>query len=297
MTKVGVVGIRGAWSTERLLDAFEQKTGFRCLIDMETARLDLPERRIIAGGMDLRELDGIAIKKIGETYSTDLLDRLDMLRLLSETGVPIFSNPESIMRVINRLSCTVTLQAAGIPMPPTAITESPEHAVEAVTQFCGAVLKPLFSTKARGMRLVHPSDDVQTAIREFKKANPVMYIQKLLDIPGKDLGVVFVGGEYLTTYARVKSSDAWTTSTAFGGKYEPYAPSKEIIALARKAQSAFNLDFTCVDVVESSEGPMVFEVSAFGGFRGIQMTGNIDAAAVFADYVLGSIGKGGPHAV
>ena len=33
------------------------------------------------GGLDLRELDGIAVKKIGETYSTDLLDRLDMLRL------------------------------------------------------------------------------------------------------------------------------------------------------------------------------------------------------------------------
>lgn len=185
----------------------------------------------------------------------------------------------------------MTLQSAGIPMPETVITESVDHAVEAATDFGNAVFKPLFSTKARGMIVVNRETCERSAVEAFKAANPVMYIQKMVEIPGKDLGVVFLGGEYLTTYARVRSADAWTTSTAFGGKYEPYEPSPEIVSLAKRAQRPFNLDFTCVDVVETAEGLMVFEVSAFGGFKGVEKTSNIDAAERFTDYVISKLGS------
>ena len=113
-----------------------------------------------------------------------------------------------------------------------------------------------------------------------------MYLQKMVEHPGKDMGVAFLGGEYLATYARVGDGQSWNTTTRSGGKYEPYEPSDEIKELAYKAQALFDLDFTCVDVVETPEGPKVFEVSAFGGFRGLLDANQIDAAAMYADYVL-----------
>ena len=113
-----------------------------------------------------------------------------------------------------------------------------------------------------------------------------MYIQKKIDLHGKDMGIVFMGGEYLTTYARVQSEGAWNTTTRSGGKYESYDPPEEIIALAKKAQALFELDFTCVDVAETDDGPVVFEVSAFGGFRGILTARGIDAADLYADYII-----------
>jgi len=79
---------------------------------------------------------------------------------------------------------------------------------------------------------------------------------------------------------------AWNTTTASGGKYRSYEPAPEIIELARRAQANFNLDFTCVDVAITDDGPYVFEVSVFGGFRGIQETSGIDAAARYVDYVM-----------
>ncbi|MFP4049030.1 MAG: ATP-grasp family protein, partial [Desulfovermiculus sp.] len=51
----------------------------------------------------------------------------------------------------------------------------------------------------------------------------------------------------------------------------------------------FDLDFTCVDVAETADGPLVFEVSAFGGFRGIWEAQGIDAASLFTSYVLDNI--------
>ncbi|MCK5438072.1 MAG: ATP-grasp family protein, partial [Desulfobulbaceae bacterium] len=61
--------------------------------------------------------------------------------------------------------------------------------------------------------------------------------------------------------------------------------------LAYKAQSLFGLDFTCVDVALTSAGPFVFEVSAFGGFRGILEAGNIDAAKAYTEYAVGRISQ------
>jgi ribosomal protein S6--L-glutamate ligase len=46
-----------------------------------------------------------------------------------------------------------------------------------------------------------------------------------------------------------------------------------------------------VDVAETAEGPKVFEVSAFGGFRGIQDASGMDAAAMLTDYILEKIGR------
>ncbi len=46
------------------------------------------------------------------------------------------------------------------------------------------------------------------------------------------------------------------------------------------------MDFTTVDVAETSDEPIVFEVSAFGGFRGALEGAGIDAATAYTDNVL-----------
>ncbi|MCG8333169.1 MAG: GAK system ATP-grasp enzyme [Proteobacteria bacterium] len=287
--KIGVVGVPEGWSSEELADKIAEKTGFRLLIDMGKTRLDLTTGKVCFDGHDLSQLDAIIIKKVGSRYSPDLLDRLEVLRYLHEKGVKMFSKPLSIIRLLDRLSCTVTLSSGDIPMPPTVITEDIQLAAESITEFGEAVLKPLFSTKARGMLVLNKTDDLESQLSDFKKDNNTMYIQKKIELPEYDLGVVFLGGEYLTTYARKITNGAWNTTTNSGGKYAPHTPSPEIIELACRAQSLFDLDFTCVDIAETETGPIVFEVSAFGGFRGVLSTSGIDAASRYTDYVLKSI--------
>lgn len=286
MPKIGVVGTIGGWSSEKLADTIERKTGYRLLIDPEKLRVDMTGGEAWYEDTPLSSLDALMIKKAGIRYSPALLDRLEMLRFLQERGLKMFSDPYRIMRVLDRLSCTVTLRNGGIPMPETTITEDVQGALKTVEAYGEAVFKPLYSSKARGMVVIQPGRDAREKIEAFKQANGIMYIQKKIDLGGQDLGVAFLGGEYLTTYARRKNGNAWNTTTRSGGYYEGYEPSDEIIRLARKAQDLFGLDFTCVDVAESPQGPIVFEVSAFGGFRGIQTASSIDAAALYVDYVL-----------
>ncbi len=290
MLKIAVVGTTAGWSSEKLTTTVAGHTGFHLLVDMNRCVLDLERNTVWFENHDLSTMDAIMIKKIGARYSPDLLDRLEYLRLLESKGVPIFSAPRKIMGVLDRLSCTVTLREAGIPMPPTQITESPEQALRIVKEYGEAVFKPLFTSKARGMEIIRADDHPEEAIAAYRETNPIMYIQKKIELPDQDLGLAFLGGEYLTTYARQKTNGAWNTTTNSGGKYAPFAPQTETIELARKAQALFGLDFTCVDVAETEEGPLVFEVSAFGGFRGIQEASGQDAAQLYLDYVLQRIG-------
>jgi ribosomal protein S6--L-glutamate ligase len=97
---------------------------------------------------------------------------------------------------------------------------------------------------------------------------------------------VFLGGEYLGTYARVASGDAWNTTIHSGGKYAAFDPPASMIDIATRAQQPFKLDFTTVDIADTDSGPVVFEVSAFGGFKGALEGAGIDAASAYAEYVL-----------
>jgi ribosomal protein S6--L-glutamate ligase len=290
--KIGVIGTAGGWSSEKLADAAGTVTGSRLLIEMDRVMLDLDSGSVWYEGIDLAGFDALVIKKIGARYSPDLMDRLEILRYLAGRGVAVFSSPASIMRVLDRLSCTVTLRLGGIPMPPTTITEDVELACRALDNYGEAVFKPLYSSKARGMIVLTAGSDGREAITHYKEDNPIMYIQKKIDLGDRDLGIVFLGGEYLTTYARCNRGNSWNTTTASGGRYEAHVPKTETIALAKKAQDLFGLDFTCVDVVETAGGPVVFEVSAFGGFRGIVATSDIDPARRYVEYVMHQVSAG-----
>ena len=290
--KIGVIGIPGKWSTETLADAVQANTGYRLVIDMSEVILDLTRMQLMYRGTNLCELDGLIVKKISAEYSPSTLDRLEMLRVAEQQGVRVFSRVESMLRLIDRLSCTITLKNAGIPMPNTCITEDVEQAINTVKQYGEAVFKPLFSTKARGMTLINAKQaesQIRQQVSDFKQVNPVMYIQQKLNLSGQDLGLVFLAGNYLGTYARVSQSDAWNTTIHSGGRYAAFEPSSEIIEMATQAQSLFNMDFTTVDVAITDNGPIVFEVSAFGGFRGAKEGCDVDAAALYVEHVLETI--------
>lgn len=291
--RIGVIGVPGGWSSEQLADAVEAKTGFRCLIDLARVSLDLAEGRVLFGDHDLAAFDALMVKKLGPAYGPDLLDRLEILHFLDQRGVRVFSKPAAMMRLLDRLSCTTMLRAGGIPMPPTIVTEDVDAAFDAIDRFGQAILKPLYSSKARGMRMVAAGPDARGQVQAFRDGgNPVLYIQKLVRLPGSDLGVVFLGGEYLACYARGARDFSRGACTENCGQYQSCKPSQDVIELANRAQALFRLDFTCVDVAETPDGPMVFEVSAFGGFRGLKAACGMDAATMYVEHVMRKLDHG-----
>lgn len=292
--KIGVVGIPGKWSTEVLADAIEAKTGFRLIIDIEQIVADLTTPTVLYQGHCLCQLDGIIIKKISQTYSPTVIDRLEILRFVECCGVKIYSKPAEIIRLVDRMSCTVSLARAKIPMPPTVITEDISAAMQTVHRFGEVILKPLFSTKARGMEVLSndlSDDKLEQTLRDYYQKQGFFYIQQKLALPGQDMGLVFLNGEYQGAYARVANNNSWNTTIHDGGKYALAKPSDDIIYMAQRAQAQFDLSYTTVDIAETEQGPVCFEVSAFGGFKGAKEGLGLDMANAYADFVISQINQ------
>jgi ribosomal protein S6--L-glutamate ligase len=141
------------------------------------------------------------------------------------------------------------------------------------------------------MKVINEKSNISKSVEEFvAEGNRTIYIQKMLDLADRDYGVVFIGEKYLATYARLRSNSSWNTTTYSGGKYVKHEPSRQVLDIATRARELFDLDFTSVDIAETNEGIFLFEVSAFGAFRGLMEANNIDAADLYIEYVLKEIG-------
>jgi ribosomal protein S6--L-glutamate ligase len=286
---IAVVGQPGAWSTERLADALRAAGVSACVVDLAACSLRLPDRRLFHRGEPLEKLDGAVVKKLGDTADGWCVqERIGMLRHLEASGVPVLSAPDRLHVAVNRYRMTCELVRAGLPVPETTVTEDIDEAAAAVERFGSAVLKPLFTSKGRGMRRLEPSRDLRAQLESHREDGlGPFYLQRFVKHPGRDLGVAVLDGRCIGAYWRVAAADHWMTTILSGGRYERADLDPETEAIAVRAGRHFGLVFTGVDLIEDSDGRLnVLEVSAFGGFRGLLNGCGVDAAPMLAGLVL-----------
>jgi ribosomal protein S6--L-glutamate ligase len=231
----------------------------------------------------------VVVKKIGDTArGWAIRERISMLRHLERAGIPVLSAPDRLEVAVNRYRMTMELARAGVPIPDTVVTEDAGAAAVAVERFGAAVLKPLFTSKGRGMRRLVPGPALAQELHDHQQSDAgPFYLQRFVPHPGRDLGVAVLDGHYLGAYWRVAKAGHWMTTILSGGRYEAADPPTDAIEIAVRAARHFGLLFTGVDLVETPEGGFtVLEVSAFGGFRGLLTACGIDAAPLLARAVL-----------
>ncbi len=289
--RVGVAGIPGAWSTEHLRQALE-----KCGCETLTFRasdcvVELPGGAVRHDGVDLGDLDAVVVKKLGATTDPAAPSRAHLLMQLEARGVRVFSPAAAIAEVQDRYRMTWCLSQAEIPIPRTIVTESVQEAVAAIRRWNRAVVKPLFTSKGSGMLMLSSETTLRLTLRRWQREwHMPFYVQEYVRHGGRDIGVVVLAGQVLGAYYRVAREDAWLTTTAAGGHYEPCPVTPEMRELAIRAADVFGLTFTCVDLVEGPEGYLAYEVSAFGGFGGLWRTQGIDAAERYAEHVVRTLG-------
>ena len=289
---IAVVGQPGAWSTARLADALRAAGALVGVVDLAACSLRLPDRRLFHRGEPLEKLDGAVVKKLGDTADGwGVQERIGMLRHLEASGLPVLSAPDRLHVAVNRYRMTCELVRAGLPVPETTITEDVDEAAASVKRFGSAVLKPLFTSKGRGMRRLEPSRELRSQLESHRDDGlGPFYLQRFVKHPGRDLGVAVLDGRCIGAYWRVAAADHWMTTILSGGRYEKADLDPETEAIAVRAARHFGLVFTGVDLIEDADGRFnVLEVSAFGGFRGLLNGCGVDAAPMLANVVLRQI--------
>jgi tetrahydromethanopterin:alpha-L-glutamate ligase len=278
--KIGVAGIPGAWSTERLATSLRDAGAESFVFSLADVVHDLGCGHVEVCGRDLRGLAAVVVKKLDQSSPASRL-RLHPLRALESAGVRVFSPPDVIDRAMDRYRMTMILAEHEVPTPTTLSAGSGQAMVAAINAVGDAVLKPVYTSKGRGMFRVNGQRDVL----ETMDGEPYL-VQRFVDAPGRDIGATVIGGQFVGAFYRVARDGEWMTTTSVGGSYAPCTLSDGGVEYAERAARAFGLAYTVVDLVELADDFLVYEVSAFGGFRGLLEASGIDAAALYARHVV-----------
>jgi len=216
---------------------------------------------------------GVIVRSISAGTFEAVTRRLGILHALTHLGVPVWNSAKAIERCVDKSTTTFFLANAGIPTPETFAVEGPDNAKAIVareTPQGPLVLKPLFGSQGRGIKLIRSIEDLP----DPDEIDNVYYLQRLVvrnGPPYRDYRIFVSNGEILGMMGRC--ADGWITNIARGAKAEsvtgPLRQKLEELALA--ATSAVGADFAGIDIVQGCEGNLlVLEVNSMPAWTGLQ---------------------------
>lgn len=282
MPSIALVSDSNDWHARALAKAFAA-LGARARVLM------LPDCRIDTGNANGLSLpgfgaglpDAVFVRTMSGGSFEAVTLRLGILHALSEIGVPVWNNARAIERCVDKSTTSFLLARAGIPTPATWATEQRATAAEIVQRESGPlVLKPLFGSQGRGLRLIREPDELP----QPAEVAGVYYLQRYVGVDRggfHDFRVLVSRGRVIA--AMMRHSSHWVTNVKRGAKPVAAVADSAMKDLAVAAAAAVGADFAGVDIIHDADGkPTVLEVNSMPAWSGLQRTTPLDIAAVLA---------------
>jgi tetrahydromethanopterin:alpha-L-glutamate ligase len=235
--------------------------------------------------------DAALVRSVSAGSFEQVTARLGLLHALRELGVPVCNDARAIERCVDKSMTSFLLQAAGLPTPPTWTAESRDAAASIVRREARPdrplVLKPLFGSRGRGLKLISSGGDLPAA----EQVAGLYYLQHFVAGAGpgwRDWRVFVVGGR--AEAAMIRHGIEWRTNAALGARCEKVAPEGAIAELAAAAAAAVGADYAGVDIVADRNGRyLALEVNSMPAWSALGRASGIDIAAALARHVAGKL--------
>jgi RimK family alpha-L-glutamate ligase len=218
--------------------------------------------------------------------------RLGVLHALRELGVVVWNDARAIERCVDKSMTSFLLARAGIPTPPTWATESHEAAraiVRRETALGPLVLKPLFGSQGKGLRLIHHESELP----EPAAVAGAYYLQRFMGVERegyRDFRLLVSQGRVIA--AMVRHSASWITNVKRGGRPIAAVVDADAKELAVRATAAVGAAFAGVDILYGTDGrPTVLEVNSMPAWAGVQKVATVDIASVLADDLVAALDR------
>ncbi|MEK6814372.1 MAG: hypothetical protein AABY65_06545 [Nitrospirota bacterium] len=290
--RIAVIGTPASWETDRLSETIRSLAHEAVVIPPEECSLCLHKGQVTHRGQDLALFDAILVQSLGDVALPATRFRVHILRHLEREGVRVFPKPDAIESTMDRYRMTLELSQAGLPVPPTLVTEQIEHALLFLEAFGPSVFKPLFTSGGRGMAVLADPAEARGFLRAQADTGGLpFYLQQCIEDPTNHMSVVIVGGRFLCAYTRPWAAPGPETiaQSLSSSTHRLIEPSTEEIALARCAARLFGLGFATIEMVDQGSGLTIYGVSPWGNLRCPWEIGAIDAAGAHVAHVLEQI--------
>jgi tetrahydromethanopterin:alpha-L-glutamate ligase len=241
-------------------------------------------------GFDERPPGAVIVRTIaGGTFEAVTL-RLGILHALRELGILVWNDARAIERCVDKSMTTFLLGRAGIPTPATWVTESKEAARKIVHRELAQgplVLKPLFGSQGRGLRLIRSVSDLP----DPEEVAGVYYLQRFVAVERdgfRDFRLLVSQGRVIA--AMMRHAATWITNVKQGGRPIAAVVDADMKALAVRAAAAVGADFAGVDIVYGHDGyPTVLEVNSMPAWSGLQKVASANIASILAGDLIAAL--------
>jgi RimK family alpha-L-glutamate ligase len=274
------------WHARMLLKAFAGLGARARLVRLSECRFDpAAPGGVHVPGFATASPDAVFVRTMSGGSFQAVTLRLGILHALDALGVRVWNRATAVERCVDKSTTSFLTARAGLPTPPTWACESREAAAGIVAREGGKfVLKPLFGSQGRGLRLVRSADDLPAPA----DVTGVYYLQRFVERGGEgfqDFRVLVSRGRVVA--AMMRHSSHWITNVKQGAKPLPAVADAAMKDIAIAAARAVGADFAGVDIVHDAAGrPNVLEVNSMPAWSGLQRTTTLDIAAALAGDLL-----------
>lgn len=238
---------------------------------------------------EIDQIPGFVIRGIGFTTFAKSFFRVDLLYALEQRGKILINSARATETAMNKAIASVTLDAAGIPTPPTIVTENINHALATFDALGGDIIvKPVYGSQGTGIFRIKDKGFAEQVFIEMFRMGLVFYVQQFQpwscspDIDASypfDVRVIVINDEIVGSMIREGSNDdVWKTNVHQGATPRPYAPSDEVAELSIRAARALHLDIAGIDLLHSARagGWVVLETNSCPGWTGLSKVCDVD---------------------
>lgn len=274
------------YSTRRLVEAATERDHEVIVVDHLKCTIELEKKnpRIFYDGEYLDDIDAI-IPRIGASvtfYGTAVVSQFEMMNVFSVT------KSLALIRSRDKLRSLQLLAKAGVGLPKTVFTNYSKDVNHVIESVGGAplVLKLLEGTQGLGVVLAETHNAASSVIEAFNGLKARVIAQQFIkESGGADIRVFIVDGVVVGAMKRQGKKGEFRSNLHRGGSATiiELSDTEEITAL--KAARAMGLGVAGVDMLQSSNGPLVLEVNSSPGLEGIEVATKKDIAKEIIKYI------------
>jgi|YelNatPaOPRAMG01_1025707.scaffolds.fasta_scaffold28755_3 [lysine-biosynthesis-protein LysW]--L-2-aminoadipate ligase len=210
--------------------------------------------------------------------------------------VKVINSSETARLCGDKLSTGIILSKAGIPYPKTVVTFSTEAALDAAEGIgYPIIMKPLNGSWGRGVAVLSDAKSLRSylELREGSSSpeDHIFFLQEFVNLPGRDIRSVCVGGEVVASIYRYCPPGEWRTNVALGGEVKPCNLLPDQREEVLKAAELVRGEVVGVDSFESPRGFLINEINSNVEFRGATAGSGVDVANKIVDYLMKVVSK------
>jgi len=278
------------YSTARLKEAALSRGHEVAVVDYLRCYMDITARRpkVLYRGEEVRP--NAIIPRIGASYT---FYGTAVVRQFEMADVFTLNSSDGISRSRDKLRSMQILSRAGVGLPTTSFAHSIQD-VDGLLEVVGGtpvVVKLLEGTQGLGVVLAETKKAAESVIGAFRQLDANILVQQFIkEAGGEDIRALVVGGKVVAAMRRQGAPGDFRSNLHRGGKAQAIRLKPAERSTAVRAAKSMGLNVAGVDMLQSTEGPMVLEVNSSPGLEGIEGASGVDIADLIVEYIEDNVG-------